>query len=86
MDGNSPANQAEPHNEVPGDLRYIIGSDDYPCIYELNTAKWVLKKRNVPMSLRLRSYMTSTLIKPGKIFIGGGIDSYMEKASRSAYI
>ena len=38
------------------------------------------------MSLRLRSHMTTAVIKPGKIFVGGGIDCYFEKASRSAYI
>ena len=43
--------------------RYIFGSDDYPCIYELNTTKWVLKRKNVPMSLRLRSFMTVVKIK-----------------------
>jgi hypothetical protein len=69
-----------------GSFTYIFGSDDYPCIYELNTAKWVLKRRNVPMALRLRSFMTAAKIKEGKIFIGGGIDSYFEKASRAAYI
>ena len=78
--------QAEAHNEVCPEARYIFGTDDYPCIFELNTAKWVLKKRSVPLSLRLRSHMTAVTIKQGKIFIAGGIDSYYEKASRAAYI
>lgn len=30
--------------------------------------------------------MTVVKIKEGKIFIGGGIDSYYEKPSRAAYI
>lgn len=38
------------------------------------------------MSLRLRSHMSVAKIKEGKIFIGGGIDGYYEKASRAAYI
>ena len=46
-----------------GESKFIFGSDDYPCIYELNTTKWVVKKRSVPMSLRLRSFMTAIKIK-----------------------
>lgn len=38
------------------------------------------------MSLRLRSHMSVSKIKEGKIFIGGGIDSFEEKASKAAYI
>lgn len=38
------------------------------------------------MSLRLRCHMSVAKIKDGKIFIGGGIDCYYEKASRAAYI
>ena len=64
----------------------MFGSDDYPCIYEINISKWVLKKKNVPMALRLRCFMSATKIKDGKIFIAGGIDCYFEKPSRAAYI
>lgn len=38
------------------------------------------------MALRLRSYMSATKIKQGKIFIAGGIDCYNEKSSRAAFI
>ena len=55
--------------------RYIFGTDDYPSIYELNITKWVLKRKNVPMALRLRSFMTVAKVKEGKYFIAGGIDS-----------
>lgn len=38
------------------------------------------------MALRLRSLMTVIQVKDGKYFLAGGIDSYFEKASRSAYL
>lgn len=66
--------------------RYIFGTDDYPSIYELNTTKWVLKRKNVPMSLRLKCFMTVAKIKEGKYFIAGGTDSCFEKASRAAFL
>lgn len=59
-----------------GEYKYIFGSDDYPIIFELNTNKWVLKKKVVPLALRLRCHMGILKIKEGKYFIGGGIDSY----------
>ena len=71
---------------MDGDSKFIFGTDDYPCIYELNTLKWIAMKRTVPMSLRLRSHMIATKIEEGMIFIGGGIDCYGEKASKCAYI
>lgn len=68
------------------EYKYIFGSDDYPCIFELNITKWVLKKKYVPMSLRLRSFMTVIKVKEGKYFVGGGIDSYFEGPSKAAYL
>ena len=44
---------------------------------ELNLTKSYWKKKPVPMSLRLRSFMGSILIKPGKHFICGGINQYL---------
>ena len=71
---------------MTGNYKYVFGTDDYPCIYQINTVKWVLKKKNAPMQLRLRNYMTVVKVREGKIFIAGGVDSYFEKPSRAAYI
>lgn len=46
----------------------------------------MLKKKNVPMQLRLRNYMTVVKVREGKIFIAGGVDSYFEKPTKAAYI
>lgn len=36
---------------------HIFGDDNFPCILELNLNKFVLKKRSVPMTMRLRCLM-----------------------------
>jgi len=49
---------AKTDNNINDFERYhIFGNDNFPCILELNLSKWVLKKKTVPMTLRLRSYM-----------------------------
>jgi len=53
-----------------------LGNDQFPCILEINLSKWVLKKKPVPMSLRLRCHMTVIKVKEGKYLICGGIDSF----------
>ena len=64
----------------------VFGNDNYPCILELNTDKWVLKKRPVPMAIRLRCQMAVAKIVEGKYFVAGGIDSNEEKPSKAAYL
>ena len=64
----------------------IFGNDNYPCILELNVSKWVLRKRVVPMVLRLRCNMGVAKIVEGKYFLCGGIDSFGEKPSRASFI
>jgi hypothetical protein len=43
---------------------------------ELNVSKSIWKKKSVPMTLRLRSFMASILIKQGKHLICGGVNQY----------
>ena len=64
----------------------MFGNDQFPCILEINLSKWVLRKKAVPMALRLRCHMTVAKIKEGKYLIMGGIDSFNEKCSRAAYL
>ena len=52
----------------------------------MNIDKWVLKKKAVPMALRLRCHMAVAKVMEGKYFIGGGIDSNEEKPSKAAYL
>lgn len=68
------------------DRYHIFGNDNFPCILELNLNKWVLKKKAVPMTLRLRCNMGIAKIVEGKYFICGGIDSHSEKATKASYI
>lgn len=65
---------------------HIFGDDNYPCILELNLNKFVLRKRAVPMSMRLRCGMGVVRVVEGKYFLCGGIDSLEEKPSRAAYL
>lgn len=53
---------------------------------ELNISKWVLRKKVVPMSLRLRCNMGIVKVMDGKYFLCGGIDSFNEKPSKASYI
>lgn len=64
---------------------HIFGNDNFPCILELNLSKFVLKKRAVPMALRLRCGMGVAKIIEGKYFLCGGIDSLNEKPTKAAY-
>jgi hypothetical protein len=65
---------------------HIFGDDNFPCILELNLNKFVLKKRPVPMAMRLRCLMGVARIVEGMYFLCGGIDSLGEKPSRAAYL
>jgi hypothetical protein len=64
----------------------IFGNDNYPCVLELNITKWVLRKKVVPMALRLRCNMGVARVMEGKYFLCGGIDSFGEKPSRASYV
>lgn len=78
---------APPKNEQYPDERIcLFANDETPCILEINLTKNICKKKAVPMTLRLRSYMGSVLVKPGKHFLCGGTSQYFEKASKSTYI
>lgn len=64
----------------------IFGNDNYPCILELNISKWVLRKKVVPMAMRLRCNMGVLKVMEGKYFLCGGIDSFGEKPSKASYV
>jgi hypothetical protein len=51
----------EPVNDF--ERTHIFGNDQFPCILEINLNKWVLRKKSVPMALRLRCQMTVTKVK-----------------------